>query len=202
MIKLDTKRGRDFSCIAQLVLGVYRFPYASVYSGQALTSFLLNNDDPRPSHGFKKQIEELLVTFVKIASDSRLNQAFRTSFATRLAPVEFVGCGESNPVYRAELTQRTFTQQTALVLTKRKKATLEAKAQALYDMRQYIRQLHKDIRNNERVILSIHDFLDGVPLAEAVTAQRGPTRPRKRRREVDEDEDEEYRPRRNPGQQE
>jgi hypothetical protein len=92
VLQWDTKRGRDFQCIAQLIYCCDNLPeQTGPPSMQKLSKWLLRDD--QPSEKLKKKIRDVLVAFRHIASRSELNSAF-SKVQARVAPVEFVFIGE------------------------------------------------------------------------------------------------------------
>lgn len=92
VLQWDTKRGRDFQCIAQLIYCCDQLPeQTGPPSMLRLSKWLLRTDEP-PSK-FKKSINNVLTSFRHIASTPETNSAF-VKITARVAPVEFVFIGE------------------------------------------------------------------------------------------------------------
>lgn len=90
VLEWDTKRGRDFQCIAQMVYCCGSLPDQALPTAQKLERWLSRVD--RPGDGFKSHIVDALNTFWHIASTPELNAAFHR-VEKRVAPVEFVFIG-------------------------------------------------------------------------------------------------------------
>lgn len=92
VLQWDTRRGRDFQCIAQLIYCCDQLPeQTGPPSMQKLSKWLLREDQPPPI--FKSSVKTVLTSFKHIASNSDLNSAF-SKISARVAPVEFVFIGE------------------------------------------------------------------------------------------------------------
>jgi hypothetical protein len=95
VLQWDTKRGRDFQCIAQLIYCCDNIPnQTGPPSMQKLSKWLLREDQPPET--FKSRINEVLTSFRHIASSADLNSAF-IKITARVAPVEFVFIGRCGP---------------------------------------------------------------------------------------------------------
>jgi hypothetical protein len=94
VLEWDTKRGRDFQCIAQLVYCCDSLPEHALPTAQKLEKWLLGSD--KPNQAFKAQINDVLTEFGYIAMTPGLNAAFE-QVDKRVAPVEFVFIGKVRP---------------------------------------------------------------------------------------------------------
>ena len=90
VLKWDETRGKDFQCIAQMVLCIENLP-ARTDPKTPKVAMWLHRVDP-PSRQFKQQIVSVLQKYWYIASDPELNRAFK-SIDAKVAPVEFVFVG-------------------------------------------------------------------------------------------------------------
>jgi hypothetical protein len=90
VLQWDTKRGRDFQCIAQFVYCCDGLPDHLFPTAQKMEKWLTRVDKPTPA--FKSLINEVLRQFWVIAMTPNLKYAF-TNIDKRLAPVEFVFVG-------------------------------------------------------------------------------------------------------------
>lgn len=107
VIHWDTKRGRDFQCLTQLLFCCENLPERSTPTAPKLEQWLIGRTEP-PSALYKKQINEVLATFWSIASDPKLQTAFK-SVKHRVSPVEFVFIGK--PMVNYEIPVLTKIRQ-------------------------------------------------------------------------------------------
>jgi hypothetical protein len=90
VLEWDTKRGRDFQCLAHFIYCCDGLPERLIPTHQKMEKFLTRTDQPDPS--FKTTINDVLDEFYFIATEKRLQDAFKR-IEKRLAPVEFVFIG-------------------------------------------------------------------------------------------------------------
>ncbi|EIW83162.1 hypothetical protein CONPUDRAFT_121609 [Coniophora puteana RWD-64-598 SS2] len=178
----DTKRGRDFQCIAQLVYCCDGLPEKFLPTAQKLERWLSRIDKPLPA--FRQQMNEVLTEFWLLATSPNLQHAF-TQVDKRVAPVEFVFIGVLLHVLRHE--------------------SQEARAKAVLRMRLRIREQFHDVRNNTTVGKALWAFIDSVTgPAGLKVLDRGngypmdieptPSAKGRKRRQRDHEEEDEYRP--------
>jgi hypothetical protein len=86
----DNKRGRDFQCLAQLIYCCDSLPAKLIPTHQKMEKWLVRTDNPQ--HNFKTSINDVLNEFYYIATEKKLQDAFK-KIDKRLAPVEFVFIG-------------------------------------------------------------------------------------------------------------
>ncbi|KAF9244925.1 hypothetical protein BU15DRAFT_85765 [Melanogaster broomeanus] len=125
----DTKRGRDFQCIAQLVYCCHSLPDHALPTAHKLEKWLSRGD--KPNQAFKTQINDVLTEFGYIAMTPELNAAF-TKVDKRVAPVEFVFIGTLLYIFR--------------------EFSHHERANAVLHMRLRIREQFHDVRNNGNVL--------------------------------------------------
>ncbi|KAG9316365.1 hypothetical protein JVU11DRAFT_2398 [Chiua virens] len=90
VLEWDTKRGRDFQCIAQMVFCCDSLPDHVLPTAAKLEKWLSRVD--KPSQAFKTHMDGVLNEFGYIAMTPTLNIAFE-QVDKRVAPVEFVFIG-------------------------------------------------------------------------------------------------------------
>lgn len=90
VLEWDTRRGRDFQCIAQMVYCCDMLPDHALPSAQKLEKWLSRVD--KPNQEFKNSIGDVLNEFGYIAATHGLCTAFE-QVDKRVAPVEFVFIG-------------------------------------------------------------------------------------------------------------
>jgi hypothetical protein len=90
VLEWDTKRGRDFQCLANFIFCCDGLPKQTIPTHQKMEKFLVRPDAPSPA--FKQAIGEVLTEFYYIATEHKLRDGF-TKIGKRLAPVEFVYIG-------------------------------------------------------------------------------------------------------------
>jgi hypothetical protein len=91
LIEWDTKRGRDFQCLAQILYCCENLPLRSALGMQKLEGYLARVDAPIIQ--FRKEMDLVLSSFWSIAADDQLKKPF-TVVQKRVAPIEFVFIGE------------------------------------------------------------------------------------------------------------
>ncbi|KAH7913136.1 hypothetical protein BJ138DRAFT_1059555 [Hygrophoropsis aurantiaca] len=176
VVQWDTKRGRDFQCIAQFVYCCDGLPDHLLPTAQKLEKWLIRVDSPPPT--FKTQMNDVLKAFWHIANTDGLNAAFK-KVEKRVAPVEFVFIG--------------------ILLYILRDSSFAERAKAIYHMRLRIREQFVDIRNNSTVGKALWNYVDSVTgpqglrvLDSGINAPGSSSKSRKRRYASDEDDD--YRP--------
>ncbi|KAA1476804.1 hypothetical protein DENSPDRAFT_843892 [Dentipellis sp. KUC8613] len=169
--EFDTKRGRNFQNLAFIAYCCDSLPEQTLPTAQKLERWLMS--DAVPPEAFVVDVEGVLQTMWHIASERRLNAAFKDVKA-KVAPVEFVFIGLMLYVMRGT------------------DYTDEERAGAIHALRKSLRDEYKDIRLNTRVGRSCWELItrveDGEPLDALmvrVAAQKG-----KRKKGAKDDEDE------------
>lgn len=94
VLEWDTRRGRDFQCIAQMVYCCDLFPEHALPTAAKLEKWLSRVD--KPNQVFKNSIGDVLNEFGYIAMTPGLSTAFE-QVDKRVAPVEFVFIGTDMP---------------------------------------------------------------------------------------------------------
>ncbi|KAI6000605.1 hypothetical protein EDD15DRAFT_2193192 [Pisolithus albus] len=177
VLEWDTKRGRDFQCIAQMVYCCDSLPEHALPTAQKLERWLSRID--KPSQSFKTRISNTLDAFWNVATVDHLNAAFK-QVDKRVAPVEFVFIGTLLYI----LYDRSY----------------EARANAVLHMRLRIREQFRDVRNNGLVGKALWKIIDNItgPSGSQILGSNQhsiytPSSSAKKRKQLDEDEDD-YRP--------
>ncbi|KAH8119271.1 hypothetical protein DFH11DRAFT_1686192 [Phellopilus nigrolimitatus] len=167
----DSRRGKHFQCLAQMIYCCERLPLRSDPSSAKLTSWLHRLD--APGQQFKQEIENVLNSYWIIASSEDLRAPF-TVVKQMVAPVEFVFIGVLIAVLRD--------------------CSDKKKSEEVLKLRVDVRKEHKDVRANTRVIASMWNAIDQAKTRQGVdgAAMGTTTDGRKRRRGMDADDD--YRP--------
>ena len=91
-LEWDTKRGRDFQCLANFIYCCDGLPKQLIPSHQKMEKFLTQSNPP--SATFKSDLNLVLNEFYFLATEKHLNIGF-TQIEKRIAPVEFVFIGRS-----------------------------------------------------------------------------------------------------------
>ncbi|KZT26758.1 hypothetical protein NEOLEDRAFT_1131787 [Neolentinus lepideus HHB14362 ss-1] len=134
----DIRRGRDFQNFASMIYICDNLPTTyTTPTPQKLENWIAN--DRAPPASFKDSIEEVLTEMWYIASTPSLSFCFKKP-KERVAPVEFVFIG--------------------VLLFLMRHATHEERAKKIFDMRKYIREHFRDVRNNSKVVKALWEFLD------------------------------------------
>ena len=94
VLEWDTRRGRDFQCIAQMVYCCDLLPDHALPSAQKLEKWMSRVD--KPNQVFKNNIGDALNEFGYLAMTAGLNMGFE-QVDKRVAPVEFVFIGTVMP---------------------------------------------------------------------------------------------------------
>ncbi|KAI5123694.1 hypothetical protein M0805_001722 [Coniferiporia weirii] len=137
VIPWDSRRGKHFQNVAQIVYCIEKLPARTEPSTAKLATWLQRVDPP--GQQFKQEIESVLNAYWVIASTNSLKKPF-SAMKQVVAPVEFVFIG----VLLAVLSD----------------CSDEVKSAEVLNLRQYVRTQHKDIRANNRVIASMWDFIE------------------------------------------
>ncbi|KAG6334250.1 hypothetical protein ID866_4841 [Astraeus odoratus] len=175
-LEWDTKRGRDFQCIAQMVYCCDSLPDQALPTAQKLEKWLSRVD--KPTQAFKKHIGDALNAFWHIANTESLNNAFK-QVEKRVAPVEFVFIGTLLYILR----DRDYYEQ----------------ATAILHMRLRIREQFRDVRNNGAVGKALWSYIDSITgpnglrvleIDKTRVAEVVPSSSKKKRKHPDEDDDE------------
>ncbi|KAH7888574.1 hypothetical protein F5I97DRAFT_1803315 [Phlebopus sp. FC_14] len=176
VLEWDTKRGRDFQCIAQLVYCCDSLPDHALPTAQKLEKWLLRLD--KPNQTFQTQISNVLTEFWHVATSHELNAAF-TQVDKRVAPVEFVFIGTLLFILRDH--------------------SHHERATAVLHMRLRIREQFRDVRNNGVVGKALWSYIDSITGPSGLRVLQsnrfiiGPPGSRRKRKHPD-DEDEDYHP--------
>ncbi|GBE81572.1 hypothetical protein SCP_0313010 [Sparassis crispa] len=181
VIDVDTKRGRDFQCLSQLVYCCDGYPEHLLPTSQKMESFVSRMDVPNAV--FKTAIKDVLTEFWHIANTPQLNAAF-TNIPKRVAPAEFVFIG--------------------LLLYVMRDCSHEMRATEIFDMRTYVRKKFADVRMRNDILKYLWAFVDdltnrmdgGRGTIQRSTRSSGDASGRKRRKRKNDSDSEvdEYRP--------
>ncbi|KAL4074113.1 hypothetical protein V8B97DRAFT_1864609 [Scleroderma yunnanense] len=178
-LEWDTKRGRDFQCIAQMVYCCDSLPDHALPTAQKLERWLSRVD--KPGQAFKKQISDALDAFWHIANVEGLKIAFR-QVDKRVAPVEFVFIGTLLFILRDH--------------------TYQERANAILHMRLRIREQFRDVRNNGQVGKALWSYIDSITGPNGLRVLENgrpssnhdlPSSSKRKRKQLDE-EDDDYHP--------
>ncbi|KAN0090892.1 Protein of unknown function DUF262 domain containing protein [Tylopilus felleus] len=175
VLEWDTKRGRDFQCIAQMVYCCDLLPEHALPTASKLEKWLSRVD--KPNQVFKNNIGDVLNEFGYIAMTPELSTAFE-QVDKRVAPVEFVFIGTLLYILR--------------------ECSHHERANAVLHMRIRIREQFRDVRNNGVVGKALWNFIDSlmgpsglkVLSAHKTCSVASPSSRRKRKKESDDDDDE------------
>jgi hypothetical protein len=135
-LKWDIKRARSFYNLAVLVYCCDAVNLQPAPSSSKIEKFLNRPEEPTPE--FKDSIVGVMTEFRHIASTPKLNYGFK-NIEQKLAPVEFIFIGPLLYVLRG--------------------ASHETRAQAIHDMRVFIRKRFRDIRTNSTVMKALWEFI-------------------------------------------
>ncbi|KAI0822105.1 hypothetical protein BC628DRAFT_1522502, partial [Trametes gibbosa] len=129
-------RGRDFQCLAAIINLIDTYP-ATVFPSAPRIEKWLSSTSPVPAKTREAVLDTFRI-FITLVNDKRYNKAFNKP--TRVSPVEFTMIG---------------------VLISRFRKTLELKqlSQAIWRMRADVRNTHKDVRQNQRVVGTMFKFM-------------------------------------------
>jgi len=171
-IKWNTKRERDFQCVGILVLVCYYLPDFESATPSKLKKFISSPEEP--SDAFKAHVRQVLSIFQALVSTPEYRTVIEAA-SPILAPIEFVYVG-------------------ALI----SKAQIHASAGLagmIYQFRNHVRSLHRDIRMNDSVSRTMWKYIAELNVPAALVETESTVTPsRKRRRGAPADDDEEYRP--------
>lgn len=107
LFKWDSKRGKHFQNLAQMILCIENLPNRTQPTSQKLATWLRREDPPVQS--LKDEIEQVLNTYWRLASDKKLKAPFE-NHAKYVSPIEFVFIGEPKCLsfsVKIDLTVRT-----------------------------------------------------------------------------------------------
>jgi len=169
-IKWNTKRERDFQCIALLVMVCYYLPDFHSATPSKLKTFIATPE--LPSDAFKAHIRQVLSIFQTLVSTSEFRTVIEAA-SPILAPIEFVYVG-------ALISQVKVHASAGL-------------AGMIYQFRNHIRSIHKDIRMNDRLSKSMYDYIIKLNVPAGLEEAESVVTPSKKRRRGARDDDE-YRP--------
>ncbi|KAJ6598980.1 hypothetical protein DFH09DRAFT_1303546 [Mycena vulgaris] len=165
----DTKRGREFQNVAQLVYCCDGYPDSENVPTAPKMESWIGRDDP-PREGFKQDIDKALEEFGLLAVDDQLNMGF--NIGKKLAPVEFVFIG--------------------VLLYVLRKATSTERAKAVYHLRTDIREQFLDVRMNGKVGAALWRLINHLkhnPTMSISGAELASASTYKRKRKMSEDSD-------------
>ncbi|EIM82659.1 uncharacterized protein STEHIDRAFT_102019 [Stereum hirsutum FP-91666 SS1] len=142
-IDIATTRARTFYNVAILVFCCHALPATrSQPTASTLEKFL--RDTPSPEPEFKRKIDHALQMFLQIASDVKYGQIAFKSPNKKVAPVEFVFIG------------------VLLYLTDGDDYDDDTRARYIARFRRTLRDRHKDIRMNNRVVATAWEILEAI----------------------------------------
>ena len=90
-ISWETSRGRDFQCLAALVICAHSYPTFQWPTGAPIERWLRRTDEPDES--FRDRVENAISRFLEIATTPDLEYCFSKATSKRVAPVEFAMIG-------------------------------------------------------------------------------------------------------------
>ncbi|TFK52057.1 hypothetical protein OE88DRAFT_1658834 [Heliocybe sulcata] len=162
----DIQRGRDFQNIAQFVYLCEDWPNQTVPTSKKIAGWLEGGEPPREA--FKKRVEKVLATMLRIARHARLGKGFRKPHP-RVAPVEFIFIG--------------------VMLYLIPNISDEQHSDNIYGLRTFLRKRFVDVRNNTKVVKALWHFIDkqmddaneAGQVAESILASSPASRGRPRR---------------------
>jgi hypothetical protein len=197
VLEWDTKRGRDFQCLANFIYCCDGLPKQMMPTHQKMEKFLARPDEPLAA--FKHAINEVMTEFYYIATERKLYDAFK-KITKRLAPVEFVFIG-SYSCHSVPSGIDGRMRAPGVLLFMLRQAPHEDRARAVYNLRNYVRKEHVDIRSNTTVAKTMWHFISVVarnPSGSHAIDGFTPAAKGKKRRKAKDDSpsDEEYRPNR------
>ncbi|KAF7301740.1 hypothetical protein MIND_00739600 [Mycena indigotica] len=137
LLDWDTKRGRQFQNIAQLVYCAEQYPSEEVPTAAKITKWISRTDAPSPE--FRSDIKSVLDDYTRIAEEPHL-KSVAFSNKQRISPIEFVFIG-------------------VLLYVIRRFADRE-KAACIQFLRKTIRKRFTDIRMNSNVGLGMWAIID------------------------------------------
>lgn len=197
----DTKRGRDFQCIAHFVYCCDGIPEEQIPTAQKMEKWLVRVDAPVTS--FKSDIHDALTEFWNIATTPELNIGFK-KIDKRIAPVEFVFIGTFFLFSSMQTSKVSYFFSLGVLLYVLRKEPRETRAKAIYHLRKSIRSQFDDVRFNTKVGKAlwaiVHDLTTNPSSASynfhsANVLENGDAKKnRKKRKTGPTESDEEYRP--------
>ncbi|RDB19010.1 hypothetical protein Hypma_014369 [Hypsizygus marmoreus] len=161
-IEWDQSRGGDFRCLAQAVFCIQMFGPELKNSGSIVKLEKWLSEDEEFSAALKAKVKDTLRVLSDLALDKRLNKVFKKP--PKVAPIEF-------------------TLICLLVGVHKDKMSRAQLSAAIGKMRDDVRDVHVDIRMNDRVAKTMLDFIrmvqpatipgdNGVPAGAAVGEKR------------------------------
>jgi len=182
LLDWDWQRGRAFQCLAHLVYLCDELPKHASPTAPKITKWISREDDP-PDR-FKEDIEQALTHFWMIARDDGHNKGFR-KIPNRLAPIEFAFTG-----------LLMYIMQDISIYSQRERAD------AIYDMRTYIRKHFPDVRNRSDIGQRLWHFISYIQNPNSVslddvlegTAKRAKKRKAHPKPGSEDDDDGDFRP--------
>ncbi|KAL0947905.1 hypothetical protein HGRIS_010540 [Hohenbuehelia grisea] len=146
----ERTRGADFRCVAQSVFCIVRYPSGIRNAGTMpqLEKWLASTD-PLPLTTMD-MIKETFRVFVQLVSDKQLNKVFHKP--EKIAPLEFICI----PI---------------LIAMKRESMTPAQLAATIGRMREDVRNVHDDIRMNDRVSKTMLNFIASIQGPTAIVPE-------------------------------
>ncbi|KDQ58244.1 hypothetical protein JAAARDRAFT_35059 [Jaapia argillacea MUCL 33604] len=177
----NTERGRDYFGVAGVAFVISEHPKMRTPQKDPIAKFLEQSKEPTAEQ--KADLLDTFRIFVALARDKKYNTPF--SKPTRVSPIEFVVIGLLIFIQKSKLSLCQLSSATAL-------------------MRKDVRAAHKDIRSNNTVMKTLHNFItkklklsdltsDGKGDVPAIRAVKPPVS--KRKRVVESGSEDEDRPR-------
>ncbi|KAJ7068337.1 hypothetical protein C8F01DRAFT_1117794 [Mycena amicta] len=167
LLDWDTKRGRQFQNVAQLVYCAALYPVEEVPTGPKLANWL--NHDDVPGEQFTQAMKKVFDDYSRIAEEPHLKSvAFGKQ---RIAPIEFVFIGVLLYVIR--------------------QSSEKEKTQCIHHLRKTIRKSFTDVRANKAVGVALWGIIDKLK-HDPLTSATSHVTPSRRKRGEEEDGD--YRP--------
>ncbi len=133
-----TDRGKDFQCLATIILLIDAYPNTAYPGVQRLEKWLYSTS-PIPAKT-RQDVLDTFRIFITLVKDKKYNTAF--SKPGRVSPVEFTMIG-------------------VLISHFCKTHSLKQLSQAIWRMRADVRSHHEDIRQNSKVLKTMFQFIAG-----------------------------------------
>lgn len=133
-----TDRGKDFQCLATIILLIDAYPNTAYPGVQRLEKWLYSSS-PIPAKT-RQDVLDTFRIFITLVKDKKYNAAF--SKPGRVSPVEFTMIG-------------------VLISHFCKTHSLKQLSQAIWRMRADVRSHHEDIRQNSKVLKTMFQFIAG-----------------------------------------
>ncbi|KAI0776998.1 hypothetical protein BD413DRAFT_524648 [Trametes elegans] len=177
-IEWDTSRANDFRGIASAVYSMSRWPHLTTSpSLPAIEKWLHDPEDL--DEDFKQDVMNTFQIFCNLAKDNKLRQCFWLSGIKKVAPVEVLST-------------------CLLIHSFKRKMTMAQLSEAIGLMRQDIRKVEKDVRQNSRTMKQVLAFLKALKPSQLKAASGEPAASRhraiKRKRVANESSSDEEKP--------